>query len=90
MQQITYLNEGRQDRKCFWCGVYENICPCEIHHAEKRSLHPELKEDPLNKCPLCWKCHRKTEESYQFFLKVKRLWKIHLQTKLPELSQKNS
>jgi len=54
----------RQDQGlCAYCG---NEPGTEEHHLIKRSLAPELKDDPKNKVRLCWKCHRRTEEDMAF------------------------
>lgn len=74
----------RQDRQCFYCGVYENIRPRHLHHGKLRSTDPGLIDDPTNLIPLCELCHRWAHSSQANLEEILRLWKIHLKTKHQE------
>ena len=64
-----------KNRKCFYCGTVEgDYVAIQMHHARKRSTNPELIDDPDNLCPLCVRCHDKTEHSYSFLKEIQRLW----------------
>lgn len=70
---IKYRRDNRE-KECFYCGVPGHIQAIHMHHVFKRSTHPELKYEETNLCPLCWKCHRKTEEDNDFFILIQELW----------------
>ena len=63
-----------QTRKCAWCGKPETAEPVEAHHVRKRSLAPELKDDPNNVIYLCLTHHRLTETSDRFRREVERIF----------------
>lgn len=72
-----------KNRKCFYCGRPEAVDAIHEHHVVKRSIDPSRIDDPTNKCPLCWRCHRRTELDYKFLKEIEKLWTISIQTKLP-------
>lgn len=65
-----------KNRKCFYCGCPESVRAIHEHHVFKRGTNPELINEPANKCDLCWKCHRRTEEDHAFLVLIQNLWTI--------------
>ena len=66
----------RHDRFCWYCGRPETVSPIDLHHVEKRSVAPERINDATNLVPLCRPCHERTEESDEFYKRIKHLWSI--------------
>lgn len=67
-------NEGRQDRRCGWCGVYENIRAVVVHHIYKRGTRPDLIDDQQNHLDLCSECHDRTERDMAFLATLQQVF----------------
>lgn len=58
--------------KCEICG---KIAKLDVHHIFKRSLFPELKNDPNNFLAICRNCHIKIHNDINFFEQIQNKYK---------------
>lgn len=74
---VEKREEGRQDRQCRWCGVYESTRPITTHHVWPRSVRPDLIDDPMNLLALCSECHERTEQDMSFMRLLQEMYYKH-------------